>query len=477
MLWLVLLCSFLIIHAQYEVPDATVEVFSRGFSVSIPDDEVIKLFAFHGKINEEIINREAGTFSQDVLKPVNGRWTFSDSITKLKVGDVLYYWTYVILTDGRGYAKDDQMFEVKEITQRPTTPPRVTPTTPPRVTPTPVTSKPTVPVDSCGPTETTTNDQGSCKGRLIFEEQFQSQLRDQLWRVEQKFASSPDYEFVIYENRPEILRIENEKLKITPIVAEDLHGTGFVTNTYDLGERCTGVIGSAECKQKPDGGFYLPPVISSQVTTKQKFSFKYGKIEFRAKLPQGDWIYPELYLNSVNDNYGPNYDSGQIRIAFTSGNADSNKILHGGLILGSTTAARSYGMKTIEKHTSWCDEFHRFAVNWKPGSISVSVDDKVYGNIYPPENGFASLGTTLQIQNSDRWKMGTTLAPFDKEMYITIGVGVGGFNFEDRSDGSKPWKNGERLSMKKFYNAQSQWRTTWNENSTLEVDYVKVWAL
>lgn len=62
-------------------------------------------------------------------------------------------------------------------------------------------------------------------------------------------------------------------------------------------------------------------------------------------------------------------------------------------------------------------------------------------------------------------------------MYLTVGVGVGGFNFDDTTDGSKPWKNGERLSTKKFYNAQNTWKATWNDQSVLEVAYVKITAV
>lgn len=84
------------------------------------DQEGIRLFAFHGKINEEMNGREGGTFSRDIVKPKNGRWTFIDKTTKLKPGDVIYYWTYVDYNDGErtlGYPKDDQMFTVtgKEI--------------------------------------------------------------------------------------------------------------------------------------------------------------------------------------------------------------------------------------------------------------------------------------------------------------------------------------------------------------------------
>lgn len=59
--------------------------------------------------------REGGTFSRDIVKAKNGRWTFVDKTTKLKPGDIIYYWTYVDYFDGErtlGYPKDDQMFTV-----------------------------------------------------------------------------------------------------------------------------------------------------------------------------------------------------------------------------------------------------------------------------------------------------------------------------------------------------------------------------
>lgn len=48
------------------------------------------------------------------------------------------------------------------------------------------------------------------------------------------------------------------------------------------------------------------------------------------------------------------------------------------------------------------------------------VDNVTYGNIYPPENGFASYATNLDIdcKIADRWKQGTAFAPFDKEVLI-----------------------------------------------------------
>lgn len=76
------------------------------------------MFAFHGKINEEMNGREAGFFSRDIVTAKNGRWTFYEPTAILKPGDTLYYWTYVDYFDGirkLGYPKDDQKFEVKGI--------------------------------------------------------------------------------------------------------------------------------------------------------------------------------------------------------------------------------------------------------------------------------------------------------------------------------------------------------------------------
>lgn len=60
-------------------------------------------------------------------------------------------------------------------------------------------------------------------------------------------------------------------------------------------------------------------------------------------------------------------------------------------------------------------------------------------------------------------------------MYITIGVGVGGFSFPDGDN--KPWSNNNPKMQKKFYKKKSQWHSTWNDKSVLEVEHVKVYAL
>lgn len=49
-------------------------------------------------------------------------------------------------------------------------------------------------------------------------------------------------------------------------------------------------------------------------------------------------------------------------------------------------------------------------------SITVHVDNEVYGRITPPVGGFAAEKDKLQLTAAERWKMGTKLAPFDQEV-------------------------------------------------------------
>lgn len=50
--------------------------------------------------------------------------------------------------------------------------------------------------------------------------------------------------------------------------------------------------------------------------------------------------------------------------------------------------------------------------------IVLSVDEKEYGKIVPPEKGFVEEKGQLEIdaEVAEKWKKGSKLAPFDKEV-------------------------------------------------------------
>lgn len=60
------------------------------------------MVAYHVKFNEDFNGLEAGTIARDIVNVRNGRWTYEDRSTRLKRGDILYYWIHVVY-HGLGY--------------------------------------------------------------------------------------------------------------------------------------------------------------------------------------------------------------------------------------------------------------------------------------------------------------------------------------------------------------------------------------
>lgn len=66
--------------------------------------------------------------------------------------------------------------------------------------------------------------------------------------------------------------------------------------------------------------------------------------------------------------YGSEYKSGEMRVALTFGNEGLRQKLHGGVILGSSEKARSFGLKVIEKSEDLSSDFHIYSLKWQPGT-------------------------------------------------------------------------------------------------------------
>lgn len=106
---------------------------------------------------------------------------------------------------------------------------------------------------------------------------------------------------------------------IVPTLTQDEIGSDRLLNGYtlDLGEACT-----ASNKTGPNCiitsnssmGVIIPPVQSARLTTKLSQNIRYGKVEFQAKMPTGDWIWPSIWMLPTENYYGPWPISGEIDV-------------------------------------------------------------------------------------------------------------------------------------------------------------------
>ncbi|KAG5868025.1 hypothetical protein JTB14_026666 [Gonioctena quinquepunctata] len=139
----------------------------------------------------------------------------------------------------------------------------------------------------------------------------------------------------------------------------------------------------------------------------------------------------------------------------------------------------------FEKNTNpgFDEQFHRYQLEWTKDKIIFSIDDEVTGTVTPPSGGFWELGQLESTGVDNPWKRHSKMAPFDQEFYFVINLAVGGtayFPDDGVNPGGKPWKNNSPRAVTDFWEGREQWLPTWDlkaDDSHLQVDYVKVWAL
>ncbi|PSL50326.1 glycosyl hydrolase family 16 [Chitinophaga niastensis] len=143
-----------------------------------------------------------------------------------------------------------------------------------------------------------------------------------------------------YTNRPENVTVANGILKITAI------------------------------KENYAGSAYT----STRMLTKDKFSFKYGKIEVSAKLPAGGGTWPAIWMLGSNITTAGWPACGEIDIMEHKGNVP-NKI-YGTLHHPNHSGANGDGSTLMI--TNATTAFHKYAVDWSPTLIRFYVDDQLF---------------------------------------------------------------------------------------------------
>ncbi|XP_038206219.1 uncharacterized protein LOC119828190 [Zerene cesonia] len=457
--------------AQFSIPDVTIQAFKpKGIRVSIPDVSSISLFVFHGNINKGINNTDVGQISGEITAPTSGIWVYENLDIVLKLNDVIHYYVYVVI-NRKGYVKDNLVFVVKELVDR------LAPWSPSK------------PPSQCRSTLTQVRDGKACAGQVILEDNFDT-LNEDLWYIEQYIPEQPDYPFVSYQRPPksQTVQVKNGNLEIAPQLLQNLPGftnNSIYSGTLDLTRSCTRRTMYSGCSKSAWGPNILPPVVTGRLTS--KLSFKYGLVEIRAKLPRGDWLYPDILLEPLLNKYGfMKYASGMIRIAGARGNSElmfaneniGNQLLYGGPVMD--YKCRQYFIRTKYSGIPWSNDFHLYAVLWEPSRITLTVDGEEWARVEPASNGLKGLLPWDCPLPRDLLNGGTSMAPFDDYFYATLGLSAGGIS--EFPDGvytsgfhAKPWRNGGLKAMLKFWQDMDAWWPTWTE--PLVIDYIRIKAL
>lgn len=339
-----------------------------------------------------------------------------------------------------------------------------------------------------------------CKGDLIFDEEFDT-FDLSRWNHEKTAAGGGNWEFELYNNNRSNSFVRDGKLFIKPTLTADQYGEDFLSsgvlnlNGGAPADACTNPTDWG-CERTGSPTNLLNPITSARIRTVESFSFTYGKVEVRAKLPAGDWIWPAIWLLPRFNFYGSWPSSGEIDLLESRGN---RQLIKNGQNIGSELTSSTlhfgpfwplngYEHAHYEKNTPPNDgfdrDFNRFQLEWTPDYIQFGVNDEIIGEVAPPGGGFWELGQfSSQVGAVDNpWEYGNKMAPFDQPFYFILNVAVGGVNsyFPDDAEnpGGKPWLNTSPQASTDFWNGRDQWLPTWSgDDAAMQVDYVKVWAV
>jgi beta-glucanase (GH16 family) len=171
------------------------------------------------------------------------------------------------------------------------------------------------------------------------------------------------------------------------------------------------------------------PFTSARVRTKGLADWTYGRIEVRAKLPQGQGIWPAIWLLSSDGAYGTWPLSGEIDIMEavnlnTPHRTDHalageiNNEVHGTLHYGQPWPNNRFSGVGTEPDTNVWEKFHTYAIEWEQGEMRWYVDGEHFAT-QVSDHWF----TTGSLEDGSR---GGIDAPFDRPFYLILNVAVGG---------------------------------------------------
>ena len=206
------------------------------------------------------------------------------------------------------------------------------------------------------------------KWQLVFEEKFDSdELNPQRWNINEGGGGFGNQELQYYH--PANVKIENSQLVIT-------------------GEKGCLTIGNIVRENHNQG----------------KFSFQYGLVEIRAKLPKGKGMWPALWMMPENSRYGPWPSCGEIDIMESLGHNPA--YFYGTIHFGKphTEAGVRYIIPGFDS-----EKYYTYKLLWDKKEIRWYVDDFLIGGV-------------------SRWftSSGEYPRPFDQPFYLIVNLAIGG---------------------------------------------------
>ncbi|CAN0463584.1 unnamed protein product, partial [Ectocarpus sp. 12 AP-2014] len=231
------------------------------------------------------------------------------------------------------------------------------------------------------------------------------------WRPVLFQGGGGNWEFQMYGNNRTNSYVEDGKLFLQPTLTSDYMGeeqvSGVSPTTFDM----WGLVPADQCTSNMFYGcsrasnmaarIAINPVMSARVRTAGTFSFRYGRMEVKAKLPKGDWYEgrsESVFCCGRRSGFSPSktytgsgrppgkstswYESRGNSASYASGvdgvgGVDSaSSAFHWGPHYSMDAWDETYGVYTLdEAEGTFNDDFHTFGLYWDENEMYTYIDD------------------------------------------------------------------------------------------------------
>jgi len=161
-------------------------------------------------------------------------------------------------------------------------------------------------------------------------------------------------------------------------------------------------------KSERDGKAYYT---SGKVNSQHKRQFTYGKVTARAKVPEGQGLWPAIWMMPEEEQrYGQWPKCGEIDIMEVLGSG--TETAYGTIHYGEPHAEQQGTV--VLKDGTFASDFHEYSVEWEPGEIRWYIDNELYLTVndwFTADNG----------QDERPYP-----APFNQPFFVQMNLAVGG---------------------------------------------------
>lgn len=185
------------------------------------------------------------------------------------------------------------------------------------------------------------------------------------------------------------------------------NGAEWQTYTNEAKNASTDGAGNLVIQALKEPGVGAHGYTSARLESRGKYSFTYGRLEARMKIPAGKGLWTAFWAmgDDVTSVGWPN--AGEIDVVETIGSEPNTAYAHIHGPVGTTQTEYSWGKATTSP-ASLANDFHTYGVIWSPGQVQWTLDGVVYATV-----------KSSDLQSGQRWV-------YDHPFHILLNLSVGG---------------------------------------------------